>query len=288
MTKDTFITLGIRILGCIIIVVLAVAVSVAVIELWTNGSQWFASSIMTPSLGSTIGPLLAPIAISSGVLIAILTFARDREKLAREREERRSEILLNQVREGLDEVLELLKDKNNDRMIWIRAARVLLEAISLGTQIKAPEYEKAYQLYADKMRIRLHIALTIYNERTHKREPLPPQFFYGLTDWDKAESLDNAARATSSGTQVYSLHIDCLTPESTIKPLSPSSVVAVYDFLDFPSDYSDPLYQVELWGDDWESAYGASQGARRYVAHKTTTYAVGGKLFRREKNEGET
>ena len=67
-------------------------------------------------------PLLPAIAVSSGVLIAILTFARDRERLSREREESRSKIFLEQGQSGLNEVIELLKDKNNNRVIWVRAA----------------------------------------------------------------------------------------------------------------------------------------------------------------------
>lgn len=231
-----------------------------------------------------LAPLLPAIAISSGVLIAILTFARDREKLTREREENRSKIFLEQAKAGLDEVLELLKDKNNIRIIWIRAARVLLEATSLGVQIKSPEYIKAYRLYEDKMRSELYRALTKYNEETQERESLPPQFFYGIKAWDRNILLDDAACEAYAKPVVSHVCIDQVVPEPGLKPLAVKAVVAVFNFLDYPTDYADPLKNVDVWEENWEASYGPSQGARRYVAHAETNTAIDGKIYKREKN----
>lgn len=228
-----------------------------------------------------VAPILSTIAISSGVLIAILTFSRDRGRLAREREENRSKILLEQAKEGLDEVYELLKDQNNTRVIWIRAARVLLESVALGNEIKAPEFVKAYRLYADRIRSELFRALTVYNEETQERDPLPPQFFYGIKDFMRSMTLDKAAIEVSPGFCAGEVSIDSVVAEPSLRQLSPKSVVAVFDFLKYPSDYSDPLESVQVWEDDWGDSHGPSQGARRYVTHANETYAIDGKLCKR-------
>ena len=229
-----------------------------------------------------IAPLLTAVVASSGVLVALLAFSRDREKLAREREENRSKILLEQAKAGLDEVIELLKDQNNNRVIWVRAARVLLEATALGRGIKATEYSKAYRLYEDRIRSELYRALSIYNEETQGRDPLPPQFFYGIKDWSRPTSLDDAAREASPEVRVSSVSIDSVLTEPTLKPLAAKSVVAVFEFVEFPSDYMDPLQEVRVWEGHWDT-YGPSQGARRYVAHAEVTTAIGGKIYKRER-----
>ena len=207
--KDRLIAIAIPVLIGIVAVVLLLAVGMAAVEaicaLRIKGS---------PMSIAGLAPLLSTVVVSSGVLIAILTFSRDRGRLAREREENRSQILLEQAKAGLNEAYELLKDQNNDRVIWVRAARVLLEATALGAQIKALDFVKAYRLYEDKIRSELYLALTIYNSDTHKRDPLPPQFFYGIKDWGRSISLDDAAREASQnvrvsmkhGCQVYTLH----------------------------------------------------------------------------------
>jgi len=170
--KNCLISLAIRILIGVVAVVFVIAIAAAALA-----TEAFFSGASQPAYVA-VAPLLTAIVASSGVLVALLAFSRDREKLAREREENRSKILLEQAKAGLDEVIELLQDQNNNRVIWVRAARVLLEATALGRGIKAPEYSKAYRLYEDKTRSELYRTLSTYNEVTQERAPLPPQFFY--------------------------------------------------------------------------------------------------------------
>ncbi|WP_077728891.1 hypothetical protein [Methylocaldum sp. 14B] len=273
--KDCFTSLAIRILIGVVAIVFVLAMAAAGLAT----KAFLTGATLPPNVG--VAPLLTAIVASSGVLVALLAFARDREKLAREREENRSKILLEQAKAGLDEVIELLKDQNNNRVIWVRAARVLLEATALGRAIKAPEYAKAYRLYEDRIRSELYRALTVYDEETQERNPLPPQFFYGIKDWSRQISLDDAAREVSPEVRVSSVSIDSVVAEPSLKPLAAKSVVAVFEFLEYPSDYSDPLLEVEVWQGDWDSSYGPSQGARRYVAHAQATTAVGGRIHKR-------
>ncbi|WP_119627856.1 hypothetical protein [Methylocaldum marinum] len=276
--KNCLISLAIRILIGVVAVVFVLAIAAAALA-----TEAFFSGASQPTYVE-VAPLLTAVVASSGVLVALLAFSRDREKLAREREENRSKILLEQAKAGLDEVIELLQDQNNNRVIWVRAARVLLEATALGRGIKAPEYIKAYRLYEDKTRSELYRTLSTYNEETQERDPLPPQFFYGIKDWSRPISLDDAAREASPEVRVSSVSIDSVVPEPSLKPLAAKSVVAIFEFLEYPSDYTDPLQEVQVWQVDWDRSYGPSQGARRYVAHAEVTTAVGGKLHKREKS----
>lgn len=276
--KDILIDLSITLLVIIVVVVLILTIVLASLGFMIS---YVIACVGTISIAS-VASILSSIAVCSGVLIAILTFARDRKRLALEREENRSKILLDQSKYGLDEVLELLKDKNNNRHIWVRAARVLLDSTYLGKQIKAPDYIKAYKLYEDKMRSELYRALTIYNENTQERGPLPPQFFYGIREWGRDISLDNAAIEASAKICVGEVGIDQVVQESSLRQLAPESVVAIYDFLEYPNGYIDSLKSVQLWIENWESSFGPSQGAKRYVAHTKTTSAINGEILKKE------
>jgi len=78
---------------------------------------------------------------------------------------------------------------------------------------------------------------------------------------------------------VYGISIDQITPQSNILPLAAKSVIAIYDFLEYPSDYDDPLKTVETWTDNWEDSHGVNEGAKRFVHHISNFTAIGGKLI---------
>ncbi|MEX0899798.1 MAG: hypothetical protein WD081_03810 [Gammaproteobacteria bacterium] len=225
---------------------------------------------------------LPTIAISAGVLVALLSFERERRKHESENERMRSRIFLERAASAFEAVCRLLGNRNNDRMTWVRAARTLLRAVQLGKKIRDPDYKLAYELEADRARNDLYNSLTSADELTGVRSPLPPQFFYGIPDWWKYETLDEAAVKASSSINVYSMSIDKLPPQPHLKQLSPRSIVAIYDFLEYPNDYEDLLDSVDTWGDKWQDSHGVDQGARRYVAHADSTFAIDGKLHKKD------
>ena len=276
MQKDRIISMVIPILVSIVILVLVLAV----IALFHTSYLVFKDP--EQSGYPKVAPLLTVVVASSGVLIAILAFSRDREKLVREQEETRSRIFLEQAKVGLDEVLELLKDQNNTRFIWIRAADVLLESTDLGKKIKNPEYANAYRIYENKIRNELYRRLTLGNGETQQRLPLPPQFFYGITNWNRSISLDEAAKEASAPAVVAQLSENAVVPIPTNTDLWPASVVAVFDFLEGGgTDRDNPLSRVEVWDNGWEDSYGPSQGARRYVCHRRQHCLFGGEVRER-------
>src|SRR5450759_1440344 len=87
----------------------------------TYGSVEFISAANSDGL-----KYLSSFIVSSAAFVALLTYLREKERIGKELEERRSRFFLEQASAGLEEVYILLKDQNNDRIIWLRAARELL------------------------------------------------------------------------------------------------------------------------------------------------------------------
>lgn len=185
--------------------------------------------------------LLPTIVMSAGVLIAILAFLRDRNKHEVDRQRETSKVLFDRACEGFSTVVDLLSDQNNDRITWIRAARTLLKTRELKSQIKSEEYALAYALEEEKTRNKLYSKLLHPNQKTGELEPLPPQFFYGISDWGTCATLDDAAIKAAQQVQVYSASIDAVPPQSSLKPIAPPSIVVIYEFIAYPDTYEDPL-----------------------------------------------
>ena len=222
--------------------------------------------------------LLPTIVISAGVLVAILAFARERKKQELERQRHMSGVFLERVKDGFNATIDLLSDQNNNRATWVRSARTLLKSLELKTQIVSEEYKVAYALEEERARNELYTALSLVDEKSGERKPLPPAFFYGINDWRTCNSLNDAAISASSSAVVYSVTIDEVPPQPHLKPLSVKSVIAIFDFIEYPNTYNDPLKSVGDWDDNWADSYGIDQGARRYVAHTKQKVAVGGEL----------
>ncbi len=117
---------------------------------------------------------------------------------------------------------------------------------------------------------------------TGERSPLPPQFFYGVSDWKLRKPLDDVAIQAYPEGEVYEKTIDQLTPGAGLKPIAPNYIVAIYDFMDYSEDYNDPLDAVTVWSNDWLDSYGHSEGTQKYVAHRNKYRVEGSKLL--EKN----
>jgi hypothetical protein len=230
---------------------------------------------------------LPAIAISSGVLIASITYLRDRASQVTEGSRKSDGINLMLAKEGFDETYELLKDLNNNRATWVRAARILHSSIELKNEIGLPQYKKAFSHAEERLRNQLYRVL-----QTEPDDPslsdkvsLPAQFFYGIDNWrDNNLSLDDAAISASSPITAYSVKIDKVTPEPKSGGLAESSVVAIYKFMEYPEDYSDPLTKIELWSGHFHDGFGIEQGPRRYIYHKQNRYVHEGEVHDRKKS----
>lgn len=267
--KATSLLLWVLSLTIFIVLVLSVLIIINIEPSWLN----------IPDTTNRV-TLVSSIPISSGVLIAILTFLRERRKQEQENERNRAKFYLELAERGFEEVYELLKDKNNNRITWVRAARVLLKTRSLKTQVDAEDFNRAFLQLEERVRNELYRALTIGGENG-ERASLPPQFYYGIDDWASSITLDEAAIKSSSKINAYAVLIDTVPPEPSLKPLAEKSIIAIYDFLEYPKDYEDPLVEIEIWKGNWANSWGVSQGARRYVAHQEENYTINGKLHKR-------
>lgn len=217
--------------------------------------------------------------VSVAALIALLTYLREKAKLRDEFQEKRSKIFLELAKEGLESAYDMLKDQNNNRITWVRASRDILHALNLAKEIKTSQYLEAYRQFEEKIRHKLYLALTMVDEKTGARQPLPPQFFYGVSDWKGAKTLDEVAKETSGQIKSGSVSIDRNIDEPHSTPLSKNSVVAIYNFLEYPKDYDDPLKKVKVWDEGWEYSSGVCQGAKRFVSHISSFRAFNGKLY---------
>ena len=266
----------------LIAILLAVITIPSVFELF---NYKFGSSEFYLFLVSNRLKFLPSFVVCIAVFTCLLTYLREKAKLHREKIEEQSKVFLQLAKDGLEGAYEMLKDQNNNRITWIRASRDILHALSLTKEIKTPQYIEAYRLFEENIRHKLYLALTVTDTKTGGRKALPPQFFYGVSDWQIEKTLDEVAKATSSKIVVGTVSIDHIRKEPNLKPLSEKSVVTIFDFLEYPANYDDPLKKVKVWGDDWEHSYGVSQGARRFVTHVTSYHAINGKLIPRNKGE---
>lgn len=225
--------------------------------------------------------LLPGISIGCGGMIAILAFIRDRHHQSKDRVRKGDEIYLDVARASFDEVIGLLKDKNNDRIVWVRAARLLLHALEFKEKITTPDIIEAFDVSAERLRAELYRTLSIKVEGKNNIQPLPPQFFYGIDDWETEKSLDAAAIKGSSEMVCVSVSIDENIPSPSSGGLAAKSVIAIFDFMEFPKEYNDPLEKVKNWEDYWADSNGMIQGAKRYVAHTKSNIVIGGKIHKK-------
>jgi len=216
--------------------------------------------------------------------VAVLAYVRDRSKHELERKWHTSEVMLERIKDGLDTTIKLLSDRNNSRVTWVRASRTLLQALELKNQMLTEEHRIACALEEERARNELFVILSVPNKATGERTPLPPQFFYGIEDWETTKTLDEAALKASSHVVTYTMNLDHVPPQPYLKSISVKSVVAVFDFLEYPKNYDDPLDKVEVWSEDWSASHGIDQGARRCIEHTKRKTAIGGKLVERGKS----
>jgi hypothetical protein len=232
--------------------------------------------------------ILPAIAISTGVLIASLAYIRDKNKHELDARLKTDELQLQITKDGFDELYELISNLENSRVLWIRAARVLLNTLELGELITTPQLKKAFQAHREYLRVNLYQTLHIEPEDPTKsdKESLPPQFFYGIENWrDRSISLDDAALASRSKAKAHRVIIDRVVPEPKNTELDQRSVVAIYDFIcSNDESYVDPLSKINKWKGDALDSFGIQQGPARYIEHSSKYMVSDGKLHELKKS----
>lgn len=223
--------------------------------------------------------LLSPLVAATGILIAVLAFLRDRKKLDDDRSESRSKIYVEQAVAALEQSFDVLKDLNQDRVAWVRAARLIAGAEQLSESIKSDSYRLAYSLAAQRTRHRFYELFMPRNEKG-ERQPLPAAFFFGHPEWRTTTlSIDDVAKAMGTKGLVYSVEPGKPLPEFHPE-LAPDSVKIVMAFTRHQASAEDPLDRAQsIEWNAWEEMFGPAQGARAYLEHKSKFTAINGKLF---------
>lgn len=192
-------------------------------------------------------------------------FLNESSKVA-DKQKQRSKFLLEQSLAGFEHTVNLLGDRNNDRRKWISAARILQQSLELSKRITEDEHKSILQIEMDRYRHQLWGILNPYDEQ------VTPAFFYGAND--PSLDIDEAARQSSlpkSGEPPGRL--------SSVHGLSEQSLFAIWNFMEFPEDYADPLHNT-FSQEQIERLRLQHRPLHDYLKHKHTHRPVAGKLHK--------
>ncbi len=138
-------------------------------------------------------------------------------------ESEESEFFLNKSIEELNNVYELLKDKNNDRITWILAARVLNMSLELSNKIKKDSHKEYYHLQEFQLKNKL---LDLFESEEYSKL----EFYAGVDNplnSNKALAIDYIS--------------DYLLDSRKIKCLDEASLITIFSFVEFSEDFNDPI-----------------------------------------------
>ncbi|KQV42930.1 hypothetical protein ASE26_03180 [Duganella sp. Root198D2] len=181
---------------------------------------------------------------------------KDDEEVA----ERRSLFNLEASIQAYSQALGLLRDGNNHRATWIRAARILKHGKVLADAVTVDAHKRALEL-------RL---LDYRSEFRDILEHKPAEFFYGVDPRYYELGLDRVAALASLADANEQAH--------AMRWLDEKSVYAVLEASQWPDDYQDPL-RDDLPGEmDIEEKTFFAQGLARYMEHRQQWHSIAGNL----------
>lgn len=194
-----------------------------------------------------------------GVFLNELSKITDKQK-------QRSKFFLEQSLAGFENTINLLNDRNNDRIKWISAARILQQSLELAKRITENEHKSILEIQMDQYRHQLWEILNPYNER------ITPAFFYGVND----SSLDIQEAAKQSSLPTVGEPQDRL---SSVQSLSEKSLFVIWSFMKFPENYADPLDHT-FSQDEIERLRLQHPPLYKYLKHKQMYHPAVGKLHK--------
>lgn len=177
--------------------------------------------------------ILVPFGVLLSALIASYSVMVNIENT---NENEKSEFTLENVVNGFDTVYNLLEDRNNNRIIWIEAARNLSILQKLKKQITKDEHRKI--LYIKEHEFRHKLSQVLFPRMTDDFK-IDTKFFTGKPYWNMA--------AINSKIKTFREDMEEMDRDDSQEntALDPVSVKVVFDYLAFPNDYQDPL-EVDL------------------------------------------
>ncbi|MDZ7962248.1 MAG: hypothetical protein RMY34_31010 [Aulosira sp. DedQUE10] len=178
----------------------------------------------------------------------------------------RSKFFLEQSLLGFDHAVNLLSDRNNDRLKYISVARRLQQSLELSEKITEKEHKIILQMEIDRYRHQLWEILNPDDEH------ITSAFFYGVSD--RSLNIDEAAKQSSlpkiGGTK------DRI---SSIHSLSCKSLFVIWNFMEFPKNYADPLHNT-FSQEQIEALQLQHKPLYEYLQHKQKHHSIAGKLHK--------
>jgi len=253
---------------------LIVIVVYAGFTLWVIPAGGFGRLGLTErgQIGDTFGALNALFSSLgfAGILLTLylqkkdmaIQATKDDEEVA----ERRSLFNLEASIQAYSQALGLLRDGNNHRATWIRAARILKHGKVLADAVTVDAHKRALEL-------RL---LDYRSEFRDILEHKPAEFFYGVEARYYELGLDRVAALASQADE---------PGQAMTRWLDEKSVYAVLEASQWPDDYQDPL-RDDLPGEmDIEEKTFFAQGLARYIEHRQQWNSTAGSLRPRAENQ---
>jgi len=205
-------------------------------------------------------------AIPAGVLVALGAQLLLQGKNASEKNEKRSSFFLESCVRAYDEAYNLLKDGNNDRGVWIATGRALIHAKELAKNVSDKSHIRVLELHKLKYRGIFHGILA----------DKPAAFFFGAKDI--SISTEEAARLSTAREESFGRVFT-----STVNELSETSLRAVWEAAQWPTDYQDPL-KLEFTENEKAKLLVLFPGLHEFFEHKKSWISASGKLFPKNEN----
>lgn len=181
-------------------------------------------------------------------------------------DERRSLFNLHSFEEANVKAMDLLKDNNNDRATWIRAARLLGHASVLAKGITIENHLRVYEYKSLEYR-------TFFRELL---EGKPAGFFYGA-DY-RHLSLEVSAKLST-----LSYEKDGRTIHGN-SILSESSIFAVVSAAEWPDHFIDPIVE-KFTAENIDKKTFFYNGLRKFLEHNREWISYNGELKKRSFND---
>jgi hypothetical protein len=180
--------------------------------------------------------------------------------------EKQSHFYLESSLQTFKEALDLLSDGNNNRTIWIAAARLLEHAKKMERKIIVDAHKHVLEAKKIKLRSAFHNLV----------KDKPAAFYYGVENWsqtllEKAAEQSTAPREEKGRTSFLSTE------------LSESSIHAVWEAGQYPRKYKDPLGKgFSARGPEKGAVAFFYDGLNAFLDYKAQWRSTAGKLYRRE------
>ena len=163
-------------------------------------------------------------------------------------------------------------DKNNDRVIWITAARALERGTRIASGITEEVHKDVLQVQRDRYRL-------IFGDILGYDNPdVTGSFFYGAPD-DIVDLDDAAKHATKKE-----------NGRPQLRNLSETTLKIIWDFAQFPDGYEDPISDVsEFSKQEVENDFNILPypGLFKFLRHIRKFFSINGELHPRSQPEDE-